>query len=63
MTTKMIQDLSTQKEREERGQIKDEKFRQMLRDIAYKDEGVLFLKSLNNACLVKLQSGNYYQVS
>jgi hypothetical protein len=59
----MIHDNSTKEQRLERGQIKDKNFRKMLNEIAYKNEGEIFLKSLNYACLRKLQDDRYYQVS
>ena len=59
---KIIHDTSTRIEREERSKIKDEKFRKMLREITYENEGVVFLKSLNNACLKRLQNHTFYQV-
>jgi uncharacterized membrane protein YcaP (DUF421 family) len=59
---KVIYDNSTKEDRLERGKPKDEKFRKLLREISYKNDGEIFLKSLNNACLKKLQNDRYYQV-
>lgn len=35
----------------------------MLNDIAYKNEGEIFLKSLNYACMRKMQNYKFYQVN
>ena len=50
-----IKDKTTPSERAERGKAKDAKFRKMLRETSYRDEGELFMKALNNACFLKLQ--------
>lgn len=58
-----IKDQTTKEERVERSRIKDIKFRKALKEITYKDEGVLFLKSLQNACIRKLQRLDNYEVN
>lgn len=55
MITRIIHDHSTKEERMERSKTKDKNFRHLLKELEYENEGVLFLKSLNNACLRRLQ--------
>ena len=49
--------------KEQRKDRQDKAWKKMLKEIEYKNEGEIFLKALNNACLAKLQSDKYYQVS
>lgn len=58
-----IKDTTTKEDRAERGKAKDAKFRKMLREISYRDEGELFMKALNNACFLKLQKLDNNEVS
>jgi hypothetical protein len=60
---KIIHDHSTKEERMERSKSKDKNFRHLLKELEYENEGVLFLKSLNNACLERLQNDRFYEVS
>ncbi len=57
-----IKDKTTKEERQERSRIKDLKFRKAIKEIAYKDEGELFLKALQNACISKLIRLDDYKV-
>jgi len=59
----MIKDTSTPEQRIERSKTKEKNFRKMLNDIAYKNEGEIFLKSLNYACMRKMQNYKFYQVN
>lgn len=57
-----IKDTTTKEERMERSAKKDRKFRKMVRDISYKNEGELFMASLRNACFMKLQKLDKYEI-
>lgn len=48
--------------KQERIDRQNRAWKKMLKEIEYKNEGEIFLKALNNACLAKLQSDKYYQV-
>ena len=50
----------SKKQRKER---QDKANNEMIEAISYKDEGVLFLKALNNSCLQRLVDRGVYQVS
>lgn len=58
----MLKDKTTKEERTERSQAKDTKYRKLIKELSYQNEGEPFLKSLNNACIQRLQSRNYYEV-
>lgn len=50
-----IKDKTTIEERKARSQIKDQKFRKMIKGIGYRNSGELFLKSLQNACIGQMK--------
>ena len=49
--------------KEQRKLRQDKEYNKMLREISYKDEGVLFLKALNNSCIQRLVDRGIYQIS
>jgi len=58
----MILDKTTIEERKERSKIKDKRYNSFIKTLGYKDEGELFLKVLQNACISKLQRQDNYQI-
>lgn len=58
-----IKEQSSLEDRKERGKAKDIKYRKMVKELSYKNEGELFLKSLTNACISKLVKEDNYQVN
>lgn len=61
----LIKDTTTREERIERSRIKNQRIRKMMMGVGYRDEGELFLKSLQNACFEKMNNENspYYYIS
>ena len=57
-----IKDKTTKEERAERSRIKDIKFRKAIKEISYKNDGELFLKSLQNACSDRMRKGNFCHI-
>jgi len=50
----IVKDKTTLVERKERSKAKDKNFSAMVKSIAYKDEGELYLNNLHRNCLAKI---------
>ena len=57
-----IKDKTTKEERQAKCPKMDRKYNRMIKKLAYKNEGVLFLKALENACGERMARPENYQV-
>ena len=58
----MLKTPTTDPERLKQSRSKDQKVRKLFKEMAYRDEGELFLISLKNSSIDKLKRSDYYKV-
>lgn len=58
----IIRDKTTKEERLDRSKLKDHKFIRMIKDLAYKTEGEVFVISSQNSNTAKIMKMDHFEV-